>query len=89
MKRTPGLYKFVRTAGNADQYPDLEVKFIGGKAPTLIMLSESGEEERKMNLEKELGTMDLEDVHAYFQALGFVKKGDQVEPSTTPHGDEL
>ena len=60
--------KFLREAGGADTYPNLEVKFIKGANPDLIVFNEQGEEEDRVDLTT--ATKTIEDIHVLLAAQG-------------------
>ena len=49
-------------------YPDLEVKFIKGANPDLIVFNEQGEEEDRVDLTT--ATKTIEDIHTLLAAQG-------------------
>ena len=94
MNRVPHLKQFVKAEGHADGYEGLEIKYIPGHLPELLMLNEAGEEDpatkedlKLLNPEGKMGdaVKDIAGMHAFFAEKGFVRKeGVEIPEAMSP-----
>lgn len=69
LNNLPEVRKFLKVSGHADIYKDLEVIWVNGKAPTLIIYDDD-EELKRINLER----YNTQQLHDLVEQQGFVKE---------------
>lgn len=70
------MKRFVKESGHADTYEGLEIDYVRGKPPTLIMMDGDAEVERV-----DLAPYSTDELHALMQEKGFARK--EAEPAGT------
>eukprot|EP00298_Acanthocystis_sp_HF-20_P027634 c5822_g1_i1.p1 GENE.c5822_g1_i1~~c5822_g1_i1.p1 ORF type:complete len:135 (+),score=39.33 c5822_g1_i1:42-407(+) len=73
LNRLHELRKFIKESGQADSYENLEIEFIRGHNPDLVLFNEQGEALERIDLTP----FNNEQLHSLLQSKGFVKKPTQ------------
>lgn len=69
------MKRFLKEAGHADQYKDLEIKWVGGAKPVLKVLDDDNE----IVDQYDLAQFKLDEIHTVLQKHGFKRDGDEQE----------
>ena len=70
MNKLPEVKRFVKESGHADTYEGLEIDYVRGKPPHLIMLDDAGEETERIDL----APYSTDELHALMAERGFGRK---------------